>query len=342
MFSSPLSRPVSRRGVLAAGAAAPAAVLLAGCGQDQPQPAGAPDEVTYATGFGVFGREGYAHVAEAKGFFAQQNLQVRIEPGAPSSNTTALLEGEIQFTSVDATGLMIRHGLGNENDTVIISAVQQQPTMSLISLNIDSPHGLEGATIGAVPGGITETLFPTYANLAGFDPSSVTFEHMDVAQLTNALVAGRVDAIALFVMSRPAVERAADRPARVLAYSEYLTDLFGAVHITSRQILEDDPDLVRRFNTALLQGLDYSVRNPGEAGELLAGYVPEVDPQVAAAELEAMAPYVGATPGEIDEAKAGRGLAFIEGIDQIPITSDLAELREQIFAFDVIPGGGGQ
>lgn len=57
-------QPIRRRTLLAGAAALPAAGALAACGADeQPTEAGTsgpPDEVTYVTNFGQFGRDAYA------------------------------------------------------------------------------------------------------------------------------------------------------------------------------------------------------------------------------------------------------------------------------------------
>ena len=50
--------------------------------------------------------------------------------------------------------------------------------------------------------------------------------------------------------------------------------------------------MVKRFTAALLKGLEYSLANPKEAGEILKKNVDAANPAAAAAELELMAAYV--------------------------------------------------
>jgi hypothetical protein len=58
-----------------------------------------PNEVTYLTAFGSFGREGYAYVAQEKGFFAKCKIRVDIQPGqGVSSNLQSLASGKAQFS----------------------------------------------------------------------------------------------------------------------------------------------------------------------------------------------------------------------------------------------------
>src|SRR5690554_6220425 len=128
--STPVSRAehpqsgISRRLLLSCAAAA----ALAACSDDDPNDATyreAPDEITYVTAFGLFGREAYVHVAQAKGFFAEADLTVSIQPGEGGPpNHQKLSAGVAQFASVDIAGALSRHAAG-QDDLVIINAVQQ-------------------------------------------------------------------------------------------------------------------------------------------------------------------------------------------------------------------------
>lgn len=352
MFSS---ARVSRRTLLGGAVAAPAAGLLSACDSADPAPASPArtQEVTYVTAFGLFGREAYVHVAKAKGYFAEQDLAVKVEPGAGGPpNHQAVSSGAAQFASVDSTGAFERHARGQDDegaaldDLVVISAVQQLPLMAIITLEgngITRPQDLEGKVVGGAAGSVIETMFPAYANLAGFDPDSVRFEHTAPPQLPQVLAAGQVDAIGLFLVGQEAVASVAQREAVVLPYSEYMPDLYGAVHVTTAELAEQDPDLVRRFNTAILKGLEYAIANPVEAGEILAESVPETNVEVAASELESMAPYVRGGLGEeqptgvIDEVKVTRAITFLQGLDLVPPRGPDKILDEHL-AWGLIPG----
>ncbi|QSB12847.1 ABC transporter substrate-binding protein [Natronosporangium hydrolyticum] len=168
----PPQRRLPRRTVLAAGmaaaAAAPAGALLSACGSGQTSVTRTiRDEITYLDGVGPFGREAYVHLTVERGYFADEGLVVNVEPGGAGANAATLLAGgRVQFAAVDAAGVIIRHGLGEDTDTVIVSAVQQQTTAAILSLTADRPRDLEGATIGGLEGSVIETLFPTYAELS--------------------------------------------------------------------------------------------------------------------------------------------------------------------------------
>lgn len=331
---------VTRRGFLgAAGAAVVAPVLapaLTGCGGDEPSPAqaGEPDQVTFLTAFGESGRDSYARVAQVKGFFAEANVEVTIEPGAAGdANHQALAGGAAQFAVVDSAGAFIRYANGDDDSFQILAAIHQLPLIGLVAFadsGIDRPRDLADRTVGLAAGSIAETLWPAYADLAGVDADRVEAVPTSPQTQVQELVAGRLDAIGLFVVGAPGIEAAGGgREVVRLPFSDFLADLYGAVLVAQKSFIAQRPDLVERFTGALLRGLAYAVAHPQEAGEILHEVQPTQDPAVAAAELELMHPYVyaglaaGEPVGHLDEARVAGGMGLLSGLGEV--TGDVNE-----------------
>jgi NitT/TauT family transport system substrate-binding protein len=329
---------VSRRSALmtyAAIASTPITAVAAGCGSTvAPRPPVARP-VTYLTGFGTYGREGYAWVADAKGYFAEAALRVAIQPGAAGdANLAALAAGRAQFATIDYSGALVRAGNGAFGPFRVVAAINTQTLIALMaqpSRGIARPADLAGRHIGQAAGAVPRTLFPAYAKLAGVDPRGVTWTEMPPSSLPAVLAAGRVDAIGQFVVGQPAVQAAIHRPPVVLPYGDYLGDLYGNVVVSTVDIVKNDPDLVRRFVNALMRGLRYAVDNPDEAGQLLHEAVPTTPAAVAAAELELMRSYVAtAQPGHglgaFDASRVARGIALLQSIGLYPTAFDPSQL----------------
>jgi NitT/TauT family transport system substrate-binding protein len=329
-------------------------MLVTGCtgGTEEPEnPAdGPPDQVTYLTGFFTFGREAPAYVALEKGYFAEENIEVDIQPGEGTiNNVTNTVEGRAQFSSVDFTGALLAYGgeLVPRGFTVV-AAIQQQTVFSIIALEksgIRTPKDLEGKTIGDAPGSFGPLLWPVYADLAGIDASTVEVDNSFEPQLLPTLLAeGQVDAIGQFLLGQPTIEAAAGgEPAVVLPFSDVLSNLYGVSLVTSTETAQQNPELVRRFNRALMRGLADAVANPQEAGEIMLKHVPETtDPEVAAAEMTLMQPYVqpldpAAPLGSMDEQRVAQSIAILEGAGVIPE----GMTPQDVVTFDLLPGSEG-
>ncbi|ROT32043.1 ABC transporter substrate-binding protein [Micromonospora sp. HM5-17] len=283
------------------------------------------EKITYLTSFGNFGRDAYAWVAKEKGYFKEAGFDVDIKPGnATSENLKMISTGQAMFSPLDLTGILLAKGQGQGQDIVAVAGIQQRTMTAIMSLEgngITRPADLEGKTLADSPSSVVRNLFPTYAKLAGIDASKVKWVNGTPQTLIGTLAGGGVDAIGQFVVGRPTVEAAAKgRKAVVLPYSDIMKDLYGNVLVTSRKLATEKPEMVKRFVAALIKGLEYSIANPKEAGEILHKNVPAAAAEPAAAELELMAAYVSSDigVGAIDMARVARSIALLQAAGSVP------------------------
>ena len=352
--------PITRRGLLGAAAAVPLLPVLAACGGSGGERAGTGtvDQVTWLTTLGQTPREAYAWVAQAKGFFAEVDLEVQIQPGAAGeANYTALAGGAVDFAGVDCSGAFIRYVNGVDTGFQVVAAVQQLWPMALLGYadeGLIRPRDLNGATIGLLAGTIAERLWPTYAALTpGVDPDTVTVVPTSGDTQVGELVAGRLDAIALFAVSAPGLARAGGgREVSVLPWADALGDLYGNAVITRSELAADNPDLVRRFTGALLRGLAYTLEYPEEAGQILHEAVPEQDPQVAAEEIILLRDYcyggLGSDQplGLMEPERVAKAMALLSAVGEI--TEDFNQVlpapggdpAHGVVNFALVPGTG--
>ncbi|GAA4437088.1 ABC transporter substrate-binding protein [Phytohabitans houttuyneae] len=331
----------------AVAALATALAVVAGCSSDEPETtnnAGSGGElvkVTYLTSFGAFGRDAYGAVALEKGFFRDAGFDVTIQKGqGTGGNITAIVSGKADYTPIDLTGGLLTFGKGTKDFTAV-AAIQQRTMAAIASTsdkNIKTPKDLEGKTLADTPGSVVRNLFPTYAKLANIDYTKVKWQDGQAAELIGTLATGKVDGIGQFVVGRPTIAAVTKKEPTFLPYSDYLTDLYGNVLITSSKNAKEKPEEVKKFAQALLKGLEYSLANPGEAATILKKSEPATVEAAAKAELELMASFVrsagsGEKVGTIDTQRVARSIAILQGAGQLPqgITP------EQIISVDLLP-----
>jgi NitT/TauT family transport system substrate-binding protein len=336
---------------LAAAALATALVAAAGCSDDSSDKGSSGgsqslEKITYLTSFGTFGRDAYAYVAKDKGYFKDAGFDVDIKPGAGTlDNLKAIVAGNVQFTPLDLTGLLLAAGGAGGKPPITgftaVAGIQQRTMAAIISLEgngIKTPKDLEGKTLTDSPSSVVRNLFPTYAKAAKVDPAKVKWQDGTPQTLMGTLASGKTAGIGQFVVGKPTVEGIAHKPAVVLPYSDYLQDLYGNVLVTSAKYAKDNPEKTKRFTDALLKGLQDSISNPTEAGKVLQKNVPAMNPDSAAKELTLMDPFVrsaasGVPVGALDSQRVARSIAILQGSGQIGagLTPD------QIIDFDVVP-----
>lgn len=336
----------TRRTLLTAGTLSAAATLV-GCGKDEDKNkdkpySGAIEDVTYVTGFNVTGQDSFVFAAIEKGYYRDQGLNVKVVPGTGTrGNLTRLKEGNAQFAVIDVTGGLLEINNGTFTDFRVFASIYQLTVSCIMALpasNIKAPTDLAGKKIGYTEGGVNKTIFPAYAKLSGLDESTVRWVSLPAPSMRSALISGQLDASTEIVIGRPAVEAAAKQTVTMLPYSEVLRDLYGNALGASKKLIDENPALVRRFRDASMRGVEWTIENPDQAGQIMAKHNPQYKAEVAAAEVKQTVTYVrGNAPvlGHLDEARMARCIAVIQGIGLVKpgLTAD------RVAAFDLAPKG---
>lgn len=295
-------------------------------------------EVDYLTSFSTFGRDAYVFVAMEKGYFEEEGITVNVNPGSGTVDVMRLIAaGQADFGPGDAATLVIT--VANEGLEVKGVAAVQQETLAAIATTdatgIATPADLEGKTFADSPASTVRILLPFYAEAAGFDASSVQFVAAAPPDLPRLLASGQVDAIGQFVVGRGLIASATGQEPVFFPYSEHLPELYGNMVMARSDMIEEDPEVVERFVRALMRGLEYSIENPEETGQILAARFPEQNPEVAAGEVEIMAPFVlpGGFTGSIGEVDEDRLSAMIT------LLQEAGAIEGEVTVDDVFAGG---
>ena len=117
----------------------------------------------------------------------------------------------------------------------------------------------------------------------GISPDQYEIEYLpsDVSLFASGDVQVWAGFINVFVLD---VQRA-EYKVNIIYPDDYGIHFYGDVLVTTDDLIENDPDLVRRFTRATLKGWTYAVENPEMIGAFVQEYNSQVDP---AAEIENM------------------------------------------------------
>ena len=223
--------------------------------------------INYATSFGNFGRDAYVYVAIERGYFVQEDLDVKVVPGNGSVDVMKLVAaGRLDYGPVDIGALVVTKA--NEGLPLKVTSVIHQNSMSsiftLAESGITTPKGLEGHTVADAPGSTVRVLFPLYAKRAGIDASKVKFRDAAPPALPALLASKQVDGIGQFSVGLPLVAKAAGgKPIRSFKYSKAMPGLLGIGVVASR---EHDPHEAGRgapVQPGAAEGAAVGARQPG-------------------------------------------------------------------------------
>ncbi len=240
--------------------------------------------------------------AQAKGYFAQAGLDVHIQvPGNVADPLQLVAAGKADVAvSYEPEVLLAR----NQNLPVVsIGAIVQEPLTSLISIGkhaIRSPAQLKGKTVGDAGISYQHAYLDTILAHAHVASSSVKEVNVG-ANLVPALVSGRVNAILGGYWNYEAVQLAQLRKhPKVIRMNQVGVPPYDELVLVTRTgLLEQHPDLLRRFVQAVARGYEAAKSDPAGAVANLVRLNPGLDQKLQQASVQATLPaFFPSQPGK--------------------------------------------
>jgi NitT/TauT family transport system substrate-binding protein/putative hydroxymethylpyrimidine transport system substrate-binding protein len=312
-----------------------AAVGFAACGDDQDREAAsgraALEERTEATlvlDFVPNAVHTGIYCALENGYYDENSVELEIVEPTSTSDTLKLIDqGRAAFGIADGidVGQQIDRGLSAK----AIMAVVQRPLGGVITLaeaGIRSPRDLEGRTVGVTGVPSDGAVLDTVVSDDGGDPAAVG----DVTIGFNtvpALRSGRVDAITGYPPADGTALEQRGEAVRSFVLDEWGGPRYpGLVVFSTRETIERDRELMRAFVEATVRGYEDTLDDPERCLDALIAAVPEIDPELAEAQLDAYLPLFesgGRRYGLLEPRRIGELLRFLRdtGLAREPISA---------------------
>ncbi|HEX5893590.1 MAG TPA: ABC transporter substrate-binding protein, partial [Solirubrobacterales bacterium] len=196
-------------------------------------------------------------------------------------------------------------------DVVAVAAIVDSPLTSLISVSkagIESAADLDGKTIATAGIPYQSDYLETILATAGLSPSDV--DEVNVGfNLLPAVIGGRADAMLGGFRNVEGVDlRLRGLNPRVVPVDELGVPTYDElVLVANGSSVEEDPDRIRGFISALSEGSAYAVSHPQEASNFILDAGRGLDPTLTRAEIDATLPLLEPQPGKpygfMDEAE---------------------------------------
>ncbi len=275
------------------------------------------------------------YVAQAKGFYEEEGLDIALEYGFENDFVALTAQGERQFAVASGDQVILARAQGLPV-VYVMKWYQRFPVavMALSETGIDAPKKLSGHSVG-IPGlfGASYVAWKALVYAAGLEESSVRLESIGFAQ-SEAISQGQVDAAVVYIANEPVQLTQAGMDVDVIEVSDYI-DLVANGIVTNETVIQDDPELVRRLVRASLRGLEYTIAHPDEAFTIARQAVPEItdeDAPIQRAVLEAsIALWRSDQPGASDPQAWSDSVAFMLDTGLIEATVEVDTLYTNQF-----------
>jgi len=221
------------------------------------------------------------YVAQNKGYYADEDLEVEIEYGFENDFVALAARGEREFAIASGDQVILARSQGVP--IIYVMKWYQRYPVALVmptTTGITRPTDLAGKKVG-LPGyyGASFIGWKALVHAAGIQEDKVDVEEIGFTQ-TVAIQQGLVDAAMIYIANEPNQLRDQGIEVDVIEVSDYI-DLVSNGLVTGETLMAENPDLVRRMARATLRGLADAIAKPDEAFAIVRQVIPEITDETA-------------------------------------------------------------
>ncbi len=296
-------------------------------------PASAQDKMTVILDWFVNPDHGPIVIAEEKGFFAEQGLEVEIiAPADPADPPKMVAAGraDLGVSYQPQLHLQIHEGL----PLVRVGTLIATPLNCLLVLQdgpVETIADLKGKKVGFSVAGVEEALLKAVLERAGLTLDDVELVNVNWS-LSPAVMSGQVAAVIgayrNFELNQMEIEGV---PGRCFYLEEEGLPAYDElIYVANPETM--DRDRIARFLAATEKGVEYIVNHPQESWEIFAATSAELDDELNAKAWIDTIPRFALRPAALGEGRYRRFEAFLNDAGLIDSVNDVSKIAVDVTA----------
>jgi ABC-type nitrate/sulfonate/bicarbonate transport system substrate-binding protein len=271
--------------VVVAAAAIAVTIGVAACGSSSSSStsgsSGSPTPISFRLSFLAGGDAAPFVVADQKGFYTKNGVDVSIKEASDATSTSKLVAtGNDQMGYIYGPPEVLLAGSHGLPITSVYSFYQSDPfgILSLKSSGITSPTDLAGKKVGLTGAPFEQAEFNTMLNTAGVSTDSVDVVNVGFNGL-QATRSGQLNANSDLSVNANYLGKKGT-PVNFFTFAKYgAPDYPFESIIANNNFLQDNPDAVKGFNTGTSEGILWAKAHPQEAADMVMKAYPNNDPK---------------------------------------------------------------
>ena len=211
-------------------------------------------------------------IAEYKGFFEKNNLQVNIKifDSGKASLVSLIDEDKLDICTVAQTPIMF-NSFTERGFKILASMVTSTKDVKIIGRRdsgVINPEDLKGKKIGLTKGSTGEYFFNLILAKLNLSSSDVDIINIRPSGIPNALSRGQVDAVCIWEPLALKTQKKLKENAILLDVGEpYREDFY---FVASHKLLHNDPDTTRRFLQSIQEAQKFIQKHEDESKKIVA------------------------------------------------------------------------
>lgn len=216
-------------------------------------------------------------LAEKKGYYAAEGIDVKIDQGEGSAATITRIMSGAYDAGLGDMGAIIQQASNKPGEApVMVYMVYNQPPFAVLSLAsspVKTPADLAGKKVGAPAGSAALRMLPVLLKGSGIDASKVEVLNMAPNLQEQMLFGKQVAASLVFnvtaYMNLVSMGRDPDKDFNWMFYGAHGVDAYSNGVMVSQKLMKDNPKAVAGLVRATNKAMKDAVANPDEAIKVL-------------------------------------------------------------------------
>lgn len=213
------------------------------------------------------------YVAVDKGYYAEAGFSVEFDYSFETDGVALVGAGQLPFAIVSGEQVVLARAQGLPV-VYVMEWFANFPiaVVSKAEAGIVEPADLIGRNVG-IPGffGASYVGYVGLLSANAIEQGQVNANEIGFNQV-ESLLSGQSEAVVVYANNEPVQLQAQGIDVNIIYVSDFI-DMVANGIITNEMLLAEDPDMVQRFVTATLRGLQDTLANPAEAYEISKKFV---------------------------------------------------------------------
>ena len=211
------------------------------------------------------------YAAEQEGFYKKEGINIKLVPGGTETPSIQIVAGGSEQFGVSGMAQLIEARAKGIPVVALATTYRKNPLIWFgIDESIKTPQDLVGKKVGLTVGSNSDLLFR-----AMLKKNDVRIEDINIVPVKYnlaLLLEGKVDMYEGYLTDQPISAELSGYKTRILNPSDYGIYFYGDTLFTTEKVIQENPDLVRRFTRATLKGWEFAYDNPEKAVDYVLMY----------------------------------------------------------------------
>lgn len=211
------------------------------------------------------------YAAEQEGFYKEEGINIMVVPGGAETPSIQIVAGGSEQFGVSGMSQLIEARAKGIPVVALATTYRKNPLIWFgIDESIKTPQDLVGKKVGLTVGSNSDLLFRAMLKKTGVDIKDVDI--VPVKYDLALLLEGKVDTYEGYLTDQPITAELKGYKTYILNPSDYGINFYGDTLFTTEKVIQENPDLVKRFTRATIKGWQFAYDNPEKAVDYVLMY----------------------------------------------------------------------